>query len=107
MGRVKNSVVMSELKRLRKEAGKIYKIDRMILFGSRARGEELLTSDVDLLVISKDFSEIPFRKRPDIFLDKWKLPVDLEVLCYSPDEFERKKEEIGLVKGVAKSGVVV
>lgn len=107
MGGVKNSIVLQELKRLKKIIGQRYSIDRMILFGSRSRGDELLTSDVDLLVISRDFGEIPLRKRPDIFLDNWKLPVDLEVLCYAPDEFERKKKEIGLVREVAKAGRLI
>ena len=107
MGGVKNSIVLRELKRLKGIISRKYKIEKMILFGSRSRGDELLRSDVDLLVISKDFDEIPFRKRPDIFLDNWKLPVDLEVLCYTPYEFERKKKEIGLIREVAKTGGVI
>ena len=107
MGGVTNSEVIKELKRLKKNVGKKYKIEKMLLFGSRAKGEELLTSDVDVLVISDDFKQIPFKKRPDIFLDNWHLPVDLEILCYSPDEFERKKKEIGLVRDAVRTGIVV
>jgi len=107
MGGVKNLEVMRGLRKLKKEVAKEYRIDKMLLFGSRAKGEELLTSDVDILVVSRDFSELPFRKRPDVFLDRWKLPVDLEVLCYAPDEFKRKLKEIGIVRDAVKTAVSI
>lgn len=98
MGRATTQEVMRILKRIKKEAGKKVNIDKFLLFGSRARGEELLSSDVDLIVISRDFEGVPFRQRPDIFLDLWKLSVDFEVLCYTPEEIVRKRKEIGLVR---------
>lgn len=104
MGRLTTKEAVKELQRIKKELRKDYKIERMILFGSRARGDELLTSDVDLIVVSKDFKNIPFRKRPDKFLDAWLLPVDLEVLCYAPEELKRKQKEIGLVQEALKQG---
>ncbi len=107
MGRAKTSEVMVALKKLKRIASKTYVIDQMLLFGSRARGEELLTSDVDVIVVSKDFKEIPFRKRPDVFLDLWNLPVDFEVLCYSPEELARKKKELGLVQEALKQAVEI
>ncbi len=107
MGLATTKEVIKELKKIKIKAAKVYSIDRMFLFGSRARGEELLTSDVDLIVVSKDFKKISFRKRPDFFLDLWVLPVDFEVLCYSPEELERKKKELGLVQEALKQAVEI
>lgn len=107
MGRVTTSKVISELKKIKKTLSQTYSIKQMVLFGSRARGEELLTSDVDILVVSPDFSALPFRQRPDKFLDAWKLPVDLEVLCYSPEELKRKQKEIGLVREALARGKLI
>ena len=76
----------------------------MLLFGSRARGDYKLTSDVDLMVISKDFKKYSFRQRPNDFLDTWILPIDFEVLYYTPEEFIRKKKEYGIVRQAAKEG---
>ena len=104
MGRVSTEVVMKELRKMKREMSRQYKIDKMLLFGSRARGEELLTSDVDMIVVSKDFENIAFRKRPDKFIDAWKLPVDLEVLCYSPKEVKERQKEIGIVREAFKHG---
>jgi len=35
------------------------------------------------------------------------LPVDLEVLCYSPEELKSKKKEIGLVREALKQGIAI
>ena len=105
MSRATTPQVITALKKLKTKAKKKYSIERLLLFGSRARGEELLTSDVDVIIVSRDFNTIPFRKRPDFFLDEWTLPVDFEVLCYSPEELERKKKELGLVQQALKEGV--
>lgn len=98
MGKVTNKVIITELKKLKKK----YNIERMLLFGSRARGDELITSDVDVIAISKQFLNTPFKKRPNKLLDAWKLPIDLELLCYSPEEIERKKKEIGIISAALK-----
>ncbi len=102
MGRRTTQKIIARLKEIRRTVGKLYQIDDMLLFGSRARGDELLGSDVDVIIISKDFEHIPFRKRPDAFLDAWKEPVDLEIICYSPAEFKRKQKEYGLVREAMK-----
>ncbi len=104
MGRVTNKRVIEELERIKKKLSKKYKIQKMLLFGSRARGDYKLTSDVDLIVVSKDFKNYSFRERPNDFLDIWLLPIDFEVLCYTPEEFIRKKKEYGLVREAAKQG---
>ena len=107
MGRSTTQRVVNELKKIKKRFMKTYKIEKMLLFGSRARAEELITSDVDVIIVSPDFGTIPFRKRPNKFLDAWKLSVDLEVLCYSPEEFKRKQKEYGLVRVAAKEGRLI
>jgi len=107
MGRITTKEVIRTLKKIKKEANKDITIEKMYLFGSRSRGDELLTSDVDVIVVSSDFEGVHFRKRPNLFLDKWFSPVDLEILCYSPDELGRKKKEIGLVQEALKTAKII
>ncbi len=38
----------------------------IFLFGSHARGENLKTSDVDLIVVSDNWAEVPFLERLDM-----------------------------------------
>ena len=41
--------------------------DKVVLFGSHARGQANLYSDIDLIVISEMFSKVPEEKRLDIY----------------------------------------
>jgi len=99
--------VERELRQFRTALAKEFRITRMILFGSRARGEHLCTSDVDLIVVSPDFAGVPFLRRIREVLALWESDLDLEVLPYTPEEFERKKEEIGIVAVAAREGVEI
>ncbi len=95
------------IRRFKGILSKRFQITRMILFGSRARGEHLRTSDVDLLVVSPDFASMPFLRRIREIVALWESDLDLEVLPYTPEEFERKKGEIGIVAIAAREGVEI
>jgi predicted nucleotidyltransferase len=62
------------------------KINSAVLFGSLARGEGLPWSDVDLLLISGDFSGMRGEDRIRLLLDKWDYMRPLEPICLSPEE---------------------
>lgn len=107
MGSLENRKVISFLKQFKKNLQKKYKIQKAILFGSRARGDWLLTSDIDIILVSDDFASIPFRRRMADVLQYWNEDIDIEILCYTPAEFKRKKKEIGVVRQAVKEGVVI
>ena len=102
-----NERVMKSLRKYLKRVSKHITIDKIILFGSRARGDYFLDSDVDLIIISKDFKNIDFRERMSMLLDFWDEPIDLEVIGYTPEEFEKKKKQIGIVKTAVKEGIEI
>jgi hypothetical protein len=79
----------------------------VLAFGSRARGEALETSDLDLIVVSARFKDIPFLERPYRVLLELGIPRGLEFLCYTEEEFRRKCEEIGLVRTALEEGLVL
>ena len=81
--------------------------DKIIFFGSRARGSYNKESDFDIIVISDKFNNISLYKRPlEIYLS-WEEDYPLEVLCYTPKEFEKKKKQIGIVQEAVKEGIVI
>jgi len=85
-----------------------YKIDQAILFGSRARGEHVKDSDYDIILVSADFRDIFFSKRSALMYEFWQhWPIDIEPLCYTPEEFEFKKRQIGIVSEAVKEGIVL
>ena len=98
---------MKSLKQYLKKVKKYFEIDKAILFGSRARGDYLLSSDVDLIIVSKDFKNLQFRQRMEELLMFWDEKIDLEVIGYTPEEFEKKKKQIGIVQQALKEGIFI
>ena len=78
---------------------------RVIAFGSRARGDAPSTSDLDLILVSPWFAAVPFLKRPVAVLETLDYPGGLELLCYTPQEFEEKREEFGIVRVALVEGI--
>lgn len=95
------SLLSEHLKYIKKE----FKPEKIILFGSRARGDNLKTSDIDLIVVSKKFEGVDWRKRMINVFGDWDKKQMLEPICYTPEEFEKKKKQIGIVRQAVKEGI--
>ncbi|MEN4017549.1 MAG: nucleotidyltransferase domain-containing protein [Methanobacterium sp.] len=79
----------------------------VLLFGSRARNEYLKESDYDFIIVSKKFEGIHFLERIQQLLEFWDLDQDVDILPYTPEEFEKKKNEIGIVNEAFKEGIII
>ena len=99
--------VLPELRRFKEALSQRFRISKMILFGSRARGDHLRTSDVDLIIVSPDFQGIPFLQRIRAVVELWDSDLALEVLPYTPEEFSRKAQEIGIVSRALREGLEI
>jgi len=103
----KTNEIIKILKEFKKRIDRIAKIDRMILFGSRARGDEKKNSDVDIIVVSKEFkNKKSFRRSPPFYLE-WNSEHDTDIICLTPEELEKKKDQIGIIKTALKEGVEI
>lgn len=82
-----------------------YEPERILLFGSRARGQADRQSDYDVVVIKRTGRPFLDRLRDMTpFLAEFDRPAD--VLVYTPEEFERMSET-GLGWLVRKEGIVL
>lgn len=88
-------------RRLREEIG----AKKVILFGSRARGDWLKESDYDMIVVADRFAGVPFSLRPSDLYPLWTGHPGVELLCYTPEEFERKRRQISIVREAVREGV--
>lgn len=79
----------------------------IILFGSRARDEHLKESDYDFIIVSKKFEGVHFLKRIEQVLLFWNLNQDVDILSYTPEEFRKKKNQIGIVSEALKEGIIL
>lgn len=82
-----------------------FRPSRVFVFGSRVQGIPLKESDLDLLVVSKFFEGIPFVQRTPHLLWTLRVPFPIEALCYTPEEYERKRIEMGVVRVASEEGV--
>ena len=83
---------------------------KVVFFGSRIRGDYLNDSDYDIIVVSKAFEGKHFTERSsEVLKILWKAGIvrDFEILCYTPEEFERKKKGLGIVREALREGIVV
>jgi hypothetical protein len=104
MGQRTDSRIEDFVKRVREK----YEITQAIFFGSRARGDYLADSDYDVILVSPDFRGIFFSQRSALMYDYWTdWPLDIEPLCYTPEEFEANRQQIGIVSEAVKEGINV
>lgn len=78
---------------------------KVIVFGSRVRGEALRDSDLDLLIVAEGFRGVPWLERPVRVMEECDIRFAVELLCYTPEEYERKRQELGIVRTASEEGV--
>jgi uncharacterized protein len=102
-----NSRYHEEIERITAQIIQKYAPERIILFGSAARGESGLDSDADFLIIKKDtplYGADRIRELSGII--ERDIPIDL--LIYRPEEIE-KRMEMGdpFLKAILEEGKVL
>ena len=84
-----------------------FRPERIVLFGSHARGAAGPSSDVDLLVVARvDGSKRRFAAEIDVALAHLRVPKD--VVVATPDEVERSRDAPGSIcRSAVREGKVV
>jgi predicted nucleotidyltransferase len=81
--------------------------DKIILFGSHARGDSKKDSDYDLCVLKRN---VEHRRKlaQQIYVSLCDVSTPIDVIVQTPDKFDELKDDPYLVyKQIAKDGVVV
>jgi predicted nucleotidyltransferase len=73
-----------------KKLSELEEVERVSLFGSYARGWADLFTDLDILVVMT--TEKGFVERLRMLYGLLAVPVDMDILCYTPEEFQALKE---------------
>lgn len=94
-------------KEFKKTLRKEFSIELFILFGSRAGNSFSQYSDFDIIVVSKDFAKYPWHRRPIKAYLEWKKDYPLEILCYTPEEFNQIKKKSFVIREAIKKGVEI
>ena len=84
--------------------------ERVLLFGSRARGGARPDSDYDFIVVSPLFSAQSRRERPVGLYRFWyeaEGDAPLDLVCLTPEEFDDAAQRISLVSAVLPEALVL
>lgn len=85
-------------------ASEMPEVEKLILFGSYAAGRQDLFTDLDLIVVMETEQDI-IRRSANLY-QKFQAGVDLDLLVYTPDEFERERTS-GFLRHAVATGRVV
>jgi predicted nucleotidyltransferase len=99
---------MNKNRDLRKEVVSIFKMfdpEKIILFGSHARGREDEDSDIDLILVYR--TSKPFLDRLKELYLAWNIPKPVDILAYTPEEFDRMVEENLFVQEATRHGEIL
>ena len=101
----KKETIVKKLKGFKNALKKKIAIDSIIFFGSRAYGRPHRDSDIDLIIVSKDFERKKFRERAIGFYKYWDLDYAVDFLCYTPEEFKKLSKQVTLVSEALLRGI--
>ncbi|MFO8016825.1 MAG: nucleotidyltransferase domain-containing protein [Candidatus Woesearchaeota archaeon] len=83
---------------------KKYSPELILLFGSRAGGEVWKHSDYDFIIVSSKFRGMHWLDRISEIVGMWEPMIDIDVLPYTPEEFEEKKRNSSVVRKALREG---
>ena len=95
------------LKNFKKQLSNSMPIQKMYLFGSRARGKPHRWSDFDLIIVSDKFKRMASFERSVGFHRFWTIDYPVDFLCYTPKEFNKLKNQITIVREAVKEGIEI
>ena len=79
--------------------------ERILLFGSVARGEARETSDVDLIVVEE--SDLTFKQRMNFLYSEIERHDEVDMFWYTPEELETMRKTSSFVRRAIEEGVVL
>jgi len=93
-----------EIERVATRIGQAADAERVVLFGSYARGDAGGTSDVDLLIIAE--SELPrFKRTRELYKLFRPYPFAMDLIVYTPREISRgSRSPVSFVSTVLREG---
>ncbi|MBT3256643.1 MAG: nucleotidyltransferase domain-containing protein [Deltaproteobacteria bacterium] len=94
--------VITKLKRYKKLLSQYMSFDKMILFGSYARGSQREDSDVDVAIIVDEMQGDYFSTRPLLWRVRREVDDRIE-----PILFETKHDESGFLEEVMRNGILI
>lgn len=84
------ALLRDSLQRIVDSLAAVDAVERVSIFGSYARGRADLLTDLDVLVVMR--TDEGFVDRLRGLYSRLAMPVDLDLICYTPEEFAAMRE---------------
>jgi Nucleotidyltransferase domain. len=89
------------LKRLKRELGVV----EVYIFGSKAYGNPLLESDLDMIVVSEEFGKRSFIENMELLSRMWDGSFTVEMFPYTPEQLRKYAERKTVVSEALRKGI--
>ncbi|MEN6400315.1 MAG: nucleotidyltransferase domain-containing protein [Armatimonadia bacterium] len=100
-----SSAALTELRAKLPELKVALEPEKVILFGSQARGTATEDSDIDVVIVADSFREV---KRPNRHRSFFKIlwqDRSVDLICLTPEEFEKLRQWPGVVGTADREGI--
>jgi len=102
---ITNRVIMDIVKKYVEKVCENYKIEAIILFGSYAKGTEHADSDIDIAVITNDFSNDIFDEELNLKKLRWEIDLRIEPHLIRIEDY--KEVSTPFIQEVIDTGIKV
>ena len=103
----KKNDIIKKLNDFKRKISASTSLSKMILFGSMATGRTHKDSDVDLILVSHKFRGKKSFTRSIGLYKYWTLNQPVDFLCYTPEEFNKLKKQITIVREAVRKGIEI
>jgi len=100
----RKKILEAELKRIKSQIPGLG-VQKVILFGSLATGKVEKSSDIDLIIVKRSGKK--FLDRADEFYEKLDPKVSLDIMVYTPKEFEKMGQTNTFIKRAIQEGKIL
>jgi predicted nucleotidyltransferase len=111
MGKTTIEKIKRKVEKFKKNIEKKFFVEKVIIFGSAAKGKIKKDSDIDIIVVSKRYGRRDvFKIVPKLYgewHEKAKIDFPVDILLFNTKEFDKSKKEISIVSEALKEGIEV
>ena len=94
------------VKKFKQRVQKAFPLEVLVFFGSRSVSEHTKESDIDLIIVSKQFQKLNFYKRCAKMYDYWDSRYPVDFICLTPREFQKQKKNSFISTAMEKGTIV-
>lgn len=111
MGKGEIEEIKERVKEFKESVRKKFSVEKVIIFGSAARGEMERDSDVDIIVASRKYGRKDVFKITPKLYGEWhenlKIDYPVDIILFNTKEFNKLKKEVSIVSEALREGIEV